>query len=409
MIFGFVSTRFAGTDGVSLESSKWADVLLEMGHECRWFSGMSDRPTPVSYVVPEAHFEHPSIIESHRSLWGRNQLDKADAEKIELLRSHLREELSTFIANHHIETLVPQNALTIPMNIPLGLALHDIIRETGIKTLAHHHDFYWERERFSGDAVKHWLDEAFPPDLPSITHVVINSAAKEDLFTRRGIASTVIPNVMKFSSSCPPEDAYNDDLREAIGLSEGDRLILQPTRVVPRKGIELSIDLIARLNDPRNKLVISHDSGDEGHEYFDHLTALAEEKQVDLRMVADRIRTERSRNSKGEKCYTLRDLYPVADFVTFPSLYEGFGNALLEAIEFGKPTLVNRYSVFKDDIEPLGLDLVIIDGTITDKTVSQVKSCLENGFDGAKNRRLASEHFGYDVLRAKIEGLILDL
>ena len=25
---GFISTRFAGSDGVSLESSKWAEVLL---------------------------------------------------------------------------------------------------------------------------------------------------------------------------------------------------------------------------------------------------------------------------------------------------------------------------------------------------------------------------------------------
>ena len=29
---GFVSTRFAGTDGVSLETAKWATVLEGMGH-----------------------------------------------------------------------------------------------------------------------------------------------------------------------------------------------------------------------------------------------------------------------------------------------------------------------------------------------------------------------------------------
>ena len=28
---GFVSTRFAGTDGMSLETSKWADVLGQNG------------------------------------------------------------------------------------------------------------------------------------------------------------------------------------------------------------------------------------------------------------------------------------------------------------------------------------------------------------------------------------------
>jgi glycosyltransferase involved in cell wall biosynthesis len=295
------------------------------------------------------------------------------------------------------------------MNIPLGLALHDVIEESGIRTIAHHHDFYWERERFKGSAVRPWLDEAFPADLPSITHVVINSAARRSLFERRGISSTVIPNVMNFSSSLPNRDSYTDDLRAAIGLQEKDRLILQPTRVVPRKGIELAIELLSRIGDPRNKLVISHDSGDEGHEYLEQLSALAKEKEVDLRMIADRITTTRGQNAKGEKCYTLGDLYPVADFVTFPSLYEGFGNALLEAIEFGKPVLVNRYPVFKDDIEPLGFDLIIIDGLITGETVAAVQSCLEGEFDGSENRRLAAKHFGYEILRGRLSQLIQNL
>jgi hypothetical protein len=46
--------------------------------------------------------------------------------------------------------------------------------------------------------------------------------------------------------------------------------------------------------------------------------------------------------------------YAHADFVTFPSLYEGFGNALVEAMYFRMPTLVNRYSVYVSDIAPLG-------------------------------------------------------
>ena len=40
---------------------------------------------------------------------------------------------------------------------------------------------------------------AFPPNLPSIQHVVINSIAQNDLASRCGIASTVVPNVMDFS------------------------------------------------------------------------------------------------------------------------------------------------------------------------------------------------------------------
>ena len=35
---GFVGTRFAGTDGVSLESEKWADELRAMGHDVFYFA-----------------------------------------------------------------------------------------------------------------------------------------------------------------------------------------------------------------------------------------------------------------------------------------------------------------------------------------------------------------------------------
>ena len=59
---GFVSTRFAGTDGVSLETAKWALVLERLGHACFYFAGESDRPSERSRVVPEAYFGHPSVV-----------------------------------------------------------------------------------------------------------------------------------------------------------------------------------------------------------------------------------------------------------------------------------------------------------------------------------------------------------
>src|SRR3990172_7896625 len=56
---GFVSTRFAGTDGVSLETEKWAAVLERLSHTCFYFAGQCDRPAERSRVVPAASFEHP--------------------------------------------------------------------------------------------------------------------------------------------------------------------------------------------------------------------------------------------------------------------------------------------------------------------------------------------------------------
>ena len=56
-------------------------------------------------------------------------------------------------------------------------------------------------------------------------------------------------------------------LRSDIGLAEDDWLILQPTRVVARKGIEHAIELVQRMEVPA-RLVITHAAGDEGKAAF---------------------------------------------------------------------------------------------------------------------------------------------
>ncbi|MEA1948403.1 MAG: hypothetical protein U9N83_13995 [Thermodesulfobacteriota bacterium] len=48
---GFISTRFAGTDGVSLEACKWAQVLEKNGSRCFWFAGELDRDPGKSFLV----------------------------------------------------------------------------------------------------------------------------------------------------------------------------------------------------------------------------------------------------------------------------------------------------------------------------------------------------------------------
>ena len=67
---GFVGTRFAGTDGVSLESAKWAQVLWDHRHVSHWYSGLSDRDEDTSMVVPHAYFGHPDIEWINRRAFG---------------------------------------------------------------------------------------------------------------------------------------------------------------------------------------------------------------------------------------------------------------------------------------------------------------------------------------------------
>jgi len=412
---GFVSTRFAGTDGVSLESEKWARMLQEDGHEVFWFAGQLDRDEAISMLVPDAFFEHPDNERIAGAVWGRLHRPPEINALIKKLAEHLRTQLHEFKQRFDIEILLPENALTIPMHVPLGLAITDFIAETGLPTIAHHHDFYWERTRFTHSAVRDYLEAAFPPVLPQIQHAVINSAARDQLAWRKGVAAIVVPNVIDFEHPPHPPQRDLDAIREAVGLEPDDILILQPTRVVPRKGIEHAITAVSRLGNPKCKLVISHESGDEGDTYMHALQDMAQQASVDLRFVNTVVPhySEGTPDPTPAGSVSLWELYPCADLVTYPSLYEGFGNALLEAFYFKVPVLINRYSIWIQDIEPKGFRTVCMDGYVTNELVAQLDKVLSD--DALRNEmaehnyKVATRYFSYAVLRRRLQTLVVNV
>ncbi len=411
MNIGFVSTRFSGTDGVTLEASKWAEALIRNGHRIFWFAGELDREPENSFLVPEAYFKHDVNMEINDQIFGKKGRDLAITEKIHHLKSFLKNELRKFIAKFSIDLLIVENALTIPLHVPLGMALTETIAEIQIPTIAHHHDFYWERTRFIVNAVSDYIRMAFPPKLDNIEHVVINSTAQEELAHRKGISSVIIPNVLDFENFPVINEKRTARLRESIGLAPDDIIILQPTRVIKRKGIEHAIEFVKKLENTRYKLFISHEAGDEGFEYAEWIKENAQIQGVDLRFINTRIEDPWNNRDREDGRFSLWDVYPHADFITFPSLYEGFGNAFLEAIYFKKPILINRYSTFIRDIEPLGFDLVVMDQYLTQKTCQQAKEVLEIPERRKKmvdnNYDIAIRHYSYAVLWKNLNYILI--
>ena len=425
---GFISTRLAGTDGVSLETAKWADVFEQVGFSCFYFAGELDRAPKCSFLVEEAHFQHPEIKNIYRKCFGTRVRARLVTRKIYELKRQLKDRLYKFIKKFKIDLLVPENALTIPLNIPLGIALTEIISETGMPTIAHHHDFFWERQHFMTNAAWEYLNMAFPPHLPTIEHVVINSSADNQLSLRTGISSTIIPNVMDFENpppiagdfeSCgldpenqaPAVDDYSADVRQALGVADDELLILQPTRVVKRKGIEHAIELVNRLG-VKAKLIISHASGDEGYDYERRLREYSQLMKVDTYFVSNITNEQRGLTADGRKIYTLEDVYPHADLVTYPSTFEGFGNAFLEAVYFCRPIVVNTYSIYTMDIKPKGFSVIEIDGYVSDAAVRAARRVLADPDHRNKmvkrNYETAQKYFSYSVLRKKLKNLISD-
>ena len=408
---GFVSFRFQGTDGVSLETSKWAEVLERMGHRCYYFSGLSDRPAERSMVVEEAHFLHPETREYYFKFFNSTQRTEGATNWIHARREFFKGHLRKFIKEFNIDLLIPQNVLSFPQNIPFSMAITEIIAETGIPTIAHHHDFTWERKPLLVNSIWDYISMAVPPSLRTIQHVVINSSAAHQLARRVGVSSTIIPNVMNFEEPAPQPDEYSSDLREALGIADDELLILQPTRVVQRKGIEHAIELVSRLG-RKACLVISHASGDDGYEYETRIIDFAKRMGVKAVFSSEIFDENRRLTQDGRKVYSLSDAYPHADLVTYPSLIEGFGNAFLEALYYRRPIVVNNYAIFATDIHPKGFRVIEFDDYITDKTVEVTLRILDDSKLEAEmcshNYSLALRHFSYTVLRRSLRVLLVN-
>ena len=120
---GFVSTRLAGTDGVSLEAFKWCRILTSMGLECFYLAGECSAPEDRSVVIPEAHFLHPTILALTEQLTSGPTRPPAVTLEVQMLKDHLKAALREFVDRFEISLLIIENALSLPVNIPLGLAL----------------------------------------------------------------------------------------------------------------------------------------------------------------------------------------------------------------------------------------------------------------------------------------------
>lgn len=406
----FISTRIAGTDGVSLEIEKWAQVIEKLGIECYYITGESDRPDERTFLIEEAHFNHPEIKSISERAFNSERRTPELTDDIMRMTRIIRDKLHAAVEKFDIQGIITENALTIPMNLPLGIALVQSIQEWGMGCVAHHHDFFWERDRFLINAVDDVIRYAFPPALPQIHHVVINSLAAEEFSRRTGLSCRIIPNVMDFDRGPKAPDNYSRSFRKEAGFADDDILILQPTRIVARKGIEHSIELIKRMNNPKAKLVVTHSSGDEGHEYNQYINEYAEIMNVKIVFVDDLIADKRGTDSRGRKLFTLADVYPHMDLVTYPSEYEGFGNAFLEAIFYKKPVICNRYAIYRTDIEPCGFKVVLFDGFLTQDTIDQVYQVLHDSAYRREmvehNYQVAGRFFGYKVVEQELLTMI---
>ncbi len=412
---GFVMTRYAGTDGVSLETRKWMDVLSETGHRCFCFCGENDYlPGDRVMVESKAHLHDPDNMSINSELFQSKSRSPDISRLIDSLKRELKERLTDFHNTFGIELFVAENTLSLPMHIPLGLALTEYAAESSVPVVSHNHDFWWERKRYVSSPAADYIDASFPPSFPGMKHVVINSVAGRQLSFRKGIGARLVPNVMDFEADGAggypiAEDEFTGDMHKEFDIDPDCRILLQPTRIVARKRIEKAIELVRAL-ERKCVLLVTHESGDEGEGYRRYLEDFARKMEVDVRFLADRFGFERGINQEGRKVYSLQDAYRFCDLVTYPSSIEGFGNAFLETLYFKKPIVMSAYEIFRQDIEPKGFQIMELNDFITPDLVREVNTILDEPDKAQewveRNYELATTYYSFRSLKKKINDLI---
>lgn len=410
MHIGLLSFRIAGTDGVSLEAERWKLIFEKMGHRVTMIAGELDRK---GILVPTLHFNEPLMHCIETKAVRQKVCFKKLQKKVYRLAGKIEEDLKEIFTKFKFNRLIIANALSLslPINFSLGIALTKTINDLKIKTLSRNHDFWWERERFL-EMTPCWIDflqKYFPPPQnPLIKHIVINSLACKEFKKRTGLKSTIISDSFDFNDSFDKSLVHAKHWKKDFGIKANDIVFLQATRIVPRKQIELSIELVARLSNPKIILVLAGYSGDEGNEYFSYLKNLVKKSKIRAKFIGDRIGA-RNTYINNKRIYTLWDCFANCDFVTYPSRIEGFGNQFIEAVYFKKPIFINRYEVFKADIEPLGFKTITIDGKVTNNSVKQVKNILKNkklkNSMVSANFEIGRKYFSFETVQKKLSKL----
>lgn len=460
-----ISTRLGGIDGVSVEAEKWAKAYSMLGLEPLYIAGDTGVISSNFFRIEEMDYYHPDIekirIEAFSKLkrnetitlkdwiprddlasrtepcistppgnWREtdNSAEISDEtfdilnlrKRIDNLKNIIKKKLLNAIAKNKVSYFSVENALSIPLNIPLGIALTEIIVEEKIPTITRHHDFYWEREEFLGSPIEDILGDYFPPDLPNVKHVVINTLAQKSLFSRKGIKATYIPNVFDFGIL--NEKRENPSIvRGYLNVREKDYLFLQPTRIIRRKRIERSIELVEKLSKILNRnifLFITGKPEKSEMDYFHDILAIADKKKVNLILSeGEGIGTNYSNSGYGRrnlkegifKRYNIFDLYNCCDLVTLPSDIEGFGNPVIEACAFRKPLFVNNYPVLSDMLSK-GFDFVVIDGQVSSSCVKKIMRLLTEDSYREKvverNFKIAYRFYSMEFLIKELEKVL---
>lgn len=369
-----VHYRVGRTDGVSLEIEKRKQILELLGYKVKLISGPVQKRS--DFIIDELEFDSDEIVQikenSFQYFPGEKKEIKELMQDIQHIANRIEENFLEYNSEEKFSAILLHNIFSHGRHIAAASAFTRIARKLQVPFICTNHDYYWEREEYQqpvSQEIEDYLNEFVPPSAPNIQHICINSLAQQALLEKRNIDSIVFPDIFDFSQPKWKLDSYNKDFRAAFNIKENDIVVLQATRIVARKGIEIAVDFVAELEKQKDQLigktlyngrkidgtseivfVLAGYAEESAITYLKSLRDYITGRGINVRFIHKQIASKRSSGKDG-KNYSLWDSYVNADIVTYPSLVEGWGNQFIEAVFAEKPIVLFEYSVFKSDIK----------------------------------------------------------
>lgn len=430
----------AGTDGVSLEMKKRRTLLEEMGHKVAICSAYEWAEFP----LPALEFDSDETRKMMLNLFGQMEDFATEAELKKAFDSSmlaLEQGMGKAISDFSPDILFVHNILCLPIHPSATAALTEILKGNGLPCTAIHHDILSEgayKFKPTCDFAGSILKEYFPPAMPNLRHWTINSRNEKALKVK-GISANIIHDTMDFDEQLDPENygRLRSELHTKHSIEPHDIVLFVGARIVPNKQIEVAGQLTATLQtfcqglidrklyhgevfseQSRIVLVLAGRPEAAFLDYREKLFKLFDTLKITWMYVGDEVRPLRSEEEGFYALYP--DMYTMADFVLYPTGWEGFGNQLLEAFAAGLPAAVFEYPVFKEDIAPKGVNvvslgdtarknydgLVQVPGEILDRAAREMITILtipeKYRSITANNIAVGRKHFSFDVLRAHL-------
>jgi len=346
----FLSFRLGGSDGVAVEAAKWQGAMARLGFTTFTVAGEG----PVDRLLPGLAIG-------------------ADDPP-------LRTELDSVLAP--ADLVVVENLCSLPLNPAAATGVAAAL--AGRPAVLHHHDLPWQRRPF--------VHHPPPPTDPRWRHVTINELSRRQL-ANRGLAATTVYNAFEVGDAVPgpgppragDDPGARDRVRGELGVGPRERLVLQPTRAIPRKNVAGGMEVASRLDAAYWLLGPAEDG------YGPELDALvaAAGCRILLGPPGDRLPVHLA--------------YQACDVVTLPSTWEGFGNPTIESVVHRRPLAIGPYPV-ATELAAFGFDWFGLDET--DRLAAWLEAPDPRLLD--RNLTVAATHFSLRHLPERIEATLPD-